>query len=736
MKHFAPFSLLLISIMTSGTRFSVEGQNTNYSTKEMKLHSLEQLIPGGKEFKASSPQYLPGLGWCGNKITSTNESGYILYEPTYQGKGIESLPRQSVPNAEVQTRMGLSQEKGSAVYPSVIQTVNGDRLLYSYPTGLFVYNPDTKNVEATFSTKAGSDLLDISPKGDAAVVVKDHNLYLLLNGDKQAPLAITHDGYEALTYGEAVHQFEFGIEKGTFWSPDGSKLAFYRMDRSMVTPYPLVDIKKRKAEQIPVRYPMAGMASHHVTVGVFDLKTGTTTYLNTGGDPEHYLTNLSWSPDNKILYIAEVNRDQTRCDLNAYELVQGERIATLFTETDDTYTEPLHPMYFVPGHPDLFVWQSRRDGYKHLYLYNTQGKLLRQLTRGEWEVLDFKGIDPKGEKLYYESNQLSPIDRQLYSVSLSGGTPDSLTPEPGIHHTRISSDYYHFIDIFQSPTVARLTRLCSTKGKKQQTLQESINPDAGYQMPEIELGTITAADNQTQLHYRLVKPMNMQPGKKYPVIVYVYGGPHTQLVTRSWRSSAGGWDIYMAQLGYAVFTVDSRGSANRGKAFEQVIHRNLGTNEMADQMEGVKFLKSLPWVDADRLGVHGWSYGGFMTTNLMLTHPEVFKVGVAGGPVMDWSKYEIMYGERYMDSPEQNPDGYERTNLCKRADQLKGRLLLIHGDVDNVVLWQHGLLFVQACVDAGTYPDYMVYPGHKHNVIGPDRVHLYTTITRYFTTHL
>lgn len=293
------------------------------------------------------------------------------------------------------------------------------------------------------------------------------------------------------------------------------------------------------------------------------------------------------------------------------------------------------------------------------------------------------------------------------------------------------------LDSYSSWSIPRAIDLVETKkGEVLENLLTAKNPYEGYDMPEVERGTIKAADGVTDLNYFLVKPLNMDESKKYPTVVYVYGGPHTQLVTGGWMGGVSGWDIYMARRGYVVFTVDSRGSANRGHAFESVIHRNIGVNEMADQVKGVEFLKSKPYVDSDRIGVHGWSYGGFMTTNLMCTYPDLFKAGVAGGPVIDWSNYEIMYGERYMDRPQDNEEGYKASNLKLKAKNLKGHLLIIHGDIDPVVVWQHSLGFLKACVDANTYPDYFVYPRHEHNVIGKDRPHLHEKITRYFDDYL
>ena len=505
----------------------------------------------------------------------------------------------------------------------------------------------------------------------------------------------------------------------------------------MVTPYPLVHINTRKATEEKLYYPMAGMPSHHVTLGIYDVASGKTTYIKTGEPKEKYLTNISWAPDSKTVYIAEVNREQNHMDLKAYDPATGDYIKTLFSEHNDKYIEPQWPMRFIPGRDKEFVWQTRRDGYTHLYRYNVDGKLLGQITRGEWEITDFLGFADGGKTIVYSSTQLSPIDRVIASVSIDGRKTRILTPQAGWHVGQLSSDGKYLLDTYESlknPTENRLLSVAT--GKPIATLYQSKDPEAGFINPEITFGTIKAADGVTDLHYRLLKPTNFDPAKKYPTIVYVYNGPHAQLVQNRFHAGCLGWDLYMATKGFVIFTVDGRGSAHRGAAFEQVIHRHLGKNEMADQMKGVDFLKSLPYVDADRIGVAGWSYGGFMTTNLMLTYPDVFKVGSAGGAVTDWARYEIMYGERYMDSPQDNPEGYKETNLSLRAGNLKGRLLLIHGTIDPTVVWQHTQLFVDACVKAGTYPDYMIYPEHKHNVLGVDRVHLNYTMARYFMDHL
>ena len=691
--------------------------------------SLEEYTLGSP--KALRRTSLRSLRWLGSDYVYVDSTRLVLGSPTAAHPEKTLLTQD-----EFLAIIGEATKGAGAKYFAPFSVVEGKLLSISFGKKHYLIDPQTKKQVAAFERVGRTEqAFELAPRAKHAVAVRDNNLFLLSSDGSSSQL--TTDGSPTLVYGQSVHQNEFGISGGLFWSPDGSRLAFYRMDQSMVSAYPLVHTNVRKATEEKLYYPMAGMPSHHVTLGIYDVASGKTTYLKTGEPKEKYLTNISWAPDSKTIYIAEVNREQSHMDLKAYDPATGDYIKTLFSEHNDKYIEPQWPMRFIPGRDREFVWQTRRDGYTHLYRYNVDGKLLGQITRGAWEVTDFLGFADGGKTLVYTSTQLSPIDRVVASVSLDGRKTRLLTPQAGWHSAQLSADGKHLLDTYESlknPTENRLVAVVS--GKALATLYQSKDPEADFINPEITFGTIKAADGVTDLHYRLLKPTNFDPAKKYPTIVYVYNGPHAQLVQNRFHAGCLGWDLYMATKGFVVFTVDGRGSAHRGAAFEQVIHRHLGKNEMADQMKGVDFLKSLPYVDADRIGVAGWSYGGFMTTNLMLTHPEVFKVGVAGGAVTDWARYEIMYGERYMDSPQENPEGYKETNLSLRAANLKGRLLLIHGTIDPTVVWQHTQLFVDACVKAGTYPDYMIYPEHKHNVLGVDRVHLNYTMARYFMDHL
>ena len=396
----------------------------------------------------------------------------------------------------------------------------------------------------------------------------------------------------------------------------------------------------------------------------------------------------------------------------------------------------MHSLTFIPGENDEFIWWSERDGYDHLYLYNTNGKLLRQLTKGKWVVNEIAGMTAGGRKVIITAAKESPLEKHIYAVTLENGKMERIDKGAGMHTATCSEDGKYVLDVYNGAGIPKNTYIRATDGSYSEELVKSADPLAGYDRAEVRNVTIKAADGVTTLYGKLILPPHFDSNKKYPTIVYLYNGPNVQLIHNSFPESGNLWYEYMAQHGYIIFTMDGRGSWNRGLAFEQATFRHLGDVEMDDQMKGVDYLKSLPYVDASRMGVHGWSFGGFMTTSLMLKHPGVFKCAVAGGPVMDWKMYEVMYTERYMDLPSENPDGYENANLLDKVKNLKGKLLLIHGTSDNTVVWQHSIDLIKKSVDEGVQVDYFVYPGHEHNVRGKDRVHLMQKISTYFDDYL
>ena len=703
--------------------------------------SLNDLIPGGSAYYRSSVPENKNLTWWGDECIEQD---------------IHECRIVSKKDGSVQTLITL--EKINDVLMAADRKIVHHLYNTSFPyaeKSLVLISDGSRHTLIDWSANKVVWKVDLDPKAKnedwqkdsrSYAYTIDHNLFVLTADGKTHQ--VSSDGCIDLVYGESVHRNEFGINKGTFWSPDGQLLAFYKMDQSMVTKYPQVNIKLPEAQSSTINssrcatldpdpYPMAGETSHKVYVGIFNPQTEKTIYLNTGDPTDRYFTNIAWAPDGKKLYLIELNRDQNKGALDEYDATTGEKLRTLFTEDSDKYFEPLHPIQFLPWDDTKFIYQTRKDGYNHIYLYNVEGKCLKQLTTGAFEVMDVLGFNKEQKTILYTSNEQDPLQQNVFRVDMKGKRT-LLDNKTGWHNATLSESGKYFFDNYSSPDIARNIDIVSTANAQQSTLNyfTANDPWDEFQVPEIKVGTLKAADGVTDLYYRLILPTNFDPTKKYPAVIYVYGGPHAHNIDASRHWGVRGWDIWIAQQGYVMFCLDNRGSENRGLAFEQATFRNLGVEEMKDQLKGVEYLKSLPYVDGDRLGVHGWSFGGFMTTSLMTTYPDVFKVGVAGGPVIDWRFYEVMYGERYMDTPQTNPEGYEKTSLLNKAKNLKGRLLVIYGGNDPVCVPQHTLSFMRACIDADTYPDLFTYPGDGHNMQGTDRVHLHNVITRYFEDYL
>ena len=599
-----------------------------------------------------------------------------------------------------------------------------------------VYHIDVvkKQVKQKFTFPKGAANETYSKASNRYAYTIGNNLYYM--DERGNSYTVTADEDKNIVNGQVVSRNEFGITGGIFWSPDGKKLGFYRKDESQVTNFPLLDINTRTGELKEIKYPMAGMKSELVTLGVYDIASAKTTFLDVNDfGREQYLTGITWAPESDMVYIQVLNRGQNHMRLNKYDASTGKFIATLFEEKSNTYVEPQSGLVFLANNPKQFIYSTNnRNGFMNLYLHDVNGKLIRRLTDVDADVV-FVAADAAGKYVYYLSSEISPVEKQLFRVEVKSGKKSRLTTEEGWHNITMSGDCAYFIDNYSSIKVPRNVDLTTNAGKVVRRLQEVENPNKDYNFGEITLGTIKA-DDGSDLYYRLIKPMDFDPNKKYPVIHYVYGGPHTQLVTNTWNASLRMWEMYMAQHGYVVFVIDNHGTPNRGKAFEDIIHRQCGQVEMKDQVKGIEWLKSFPWVDANRIGVHGWSYGGFMTISLITNYPDIYRVAVAGGPVIDWKWYEVMYGERYMDTPQENPEGYAKTSLIAKAKDLKGKLLICQGAVDPVVVWEQSLSFIRECIKNNVQVDYFPYPCAEHNVMGRDRIHLMQKVTNYFEDYL
>ncbi len=700
-----------------------------------KLFTLEDLNFGGTNFHNLRPKNL-FLTWWGDQLVRTDVEECKLID-SKTGKETLLFTLDDVNKWAGNDDNHYVRHLMNATFPYPNETL----VLLGFKKSMILLDFEKKQIvwQDSISQQTCNEWNSASK---ATVYKEDNQLFVVdAQGNKQQ---LTTDGSREIVYGEAVHRNEFGIEKGTFWSPDGQRLAFYRMDQSMVTDYPQVNIFPRTAAYEPDKYPMAGMTSHEVTVGVYDIITHKTIYLKTKDVPSGaaweacYFTNIAWSPDAKTIYMFELNRDQNDCRLVSYDAETGERLQELYRETNDKYVEPEHPILFLPWDSNLFVMQSQKDGYNHLYLYNIKGEQVAQLTKGPWVVLDVLGFNKKDKSIIIASNEKHPLQRNLYAVNLKTLKRTPLDNGEGVHRGTLSASGTQLYDKYSTPTTPNTIDAISIHNSQFtiHNLLTAPDPWNDYIVPQFESGCIKAADGVTDLYWRMVKPADFDPAKKYPTVVYVYGGPHAHNVEASWHWYSRSWETYMAQKGYIVFILDNRGSENRGREFEQATFRQLGQIEMLDQMKGVEYLKSLPYIDINRLGVHGWSYGGYMTISLMTNYPDVFKVGVAGGPVIDWQWYEVMYGERYMDTPQQNPEGYAKTSLIAKAGNLKGKLQIITGYNDKTVVPQHCLSFLDACIKAGTQPDFFAYPGEEHNMRGHASVHLHERITQYFEDYL
>jgi len=712
---------------------------TNIMAQQLKMPTLEDLMPGGETYKYAENIY--GLQWWGDSYLKPTDEALVAIDPK-NGKETTLTTLDKVNEALKDAQLGQLRTFTS------VQTPWADKpwLLLASRGNYVVYDWQTGSIVRQSKMQQGAASVDYEQESGNVAYTIGNNLWV---NDRQ----VTNEP-EGILVGKSVHRNEFGINKGTFWSPKGNLLAFYKMDESMVTEYPLVDIDQRIAVETPVRYPMAGMTSHKVWVGIYHVATGKTIYLNAGDPTDRYFTNISWAPDEQTLYLVELNRDQNHAKLCAYDVTTGQLKEVLYEETHPKYVEPEDPIVFLPWDDSKFIYQTERDGYKHLYLMDTKTRVYPekheaaaggtyteslktvQLTKGTWLVQGIVGFNAKSKEIIYLSTQESPLQSNLYKVDMKGKVT-TINNDQAVHSVAVSASGTYVIDRYSSPAQARTIEVYALdKPAKKQVLLNAADPLEGFVLPQMEVGTLKAADGVTDLYYRLIKPADFDPNKKYPAIVYVYGGPHAQNITAGLRYGARPWDIYMANKGYIMFCLDNRGSENRGLLFEQATFRHLGVEETKDQAKGAEFLLNLPYVDKNRIGVHGWSFGGHMTTSMMLRLNDIFKVGVAGGPVIDWSFYEVMYGERYMDTPQTNPDGYKETNLRNLAGNLKGHLLVIHGYQDDTCVPQHTLSFMKACIDARVYPDLFFYPGHPHNMIGRDRVHLHEKITRYFEDYL
>uniref|UniRef100_UPI0039A5A175 S9 family peptidase n=1 Tax=Ornithobacterium rhinotracheale TaxID=28251 RepID=UPI0039A5A175 len=702
MKKFKLFTLLFLLVFESSSLLA----------QKQKL-SIEDAVMG--YYKGLYPETLYNLDWAGENFFYQDQSG-LVFKNT-QGKEIRTISFQDIKSKFPDLRYlpRLSYKNNQLIFKA-------ENTYYAWDI------KNDKNISIKLPENAEN--AEIDKNTNRVAFTMENNLYVAQpNGGKI--LQVTNNKDKNIVSGQAIHRSEYGIKKGIFFSPNGNLLAFYQKNETKVTNYPLVDLNTIPATPMPIKYPMAGDPSEIAKVGIYDFKTNKTIYLDINTDDFHYLTNLAWSPDEKYIVLAEINRATTHYDLNRYDVATGKKVNTIFSYSNNIWVEPENAAVFVPNSTKNLLWISQKDGFRNIYLLSTDGKTNKQLTKHKWVVKDILGFSNDGKSVIYTGTGEDPRNTQTFKTDLKSGKTTNLTPTAGTHNSTLSEDGNYLIDEFSSLEIPSITQIIDTRNGRKTIIKTSENPLKNYAVGNIEFLDLKANDG-TKLYARMIKPENFDPNKKYPVLIYVYGGPHAQLVTNSFLGGASMWEPAFASLNdYIVFTLDNRGSANRGFAFESVIHRHLGNKEIEDQMTGVEYLKSLPFVDAKRIAVHGWSFGGFMASSLMLRKPGVFTTSVAGGPVINWRMYEVMYGERYMDTPQENPEGYKENLVSNYIQNLQGKLMLITGSIDNVVVPQHSMSLLEAAVKNNIQVDFFSYPMHEHNVGGKDRVNLIEKIANY-----
>jgi dipeptidyl-peptidase-4 len=688
------------------------------SFSQNKSLTVEDAVMG--YYNGLYPENITGLQWVpGTELYSAINSN-VLYVFDNTGKIKKKLTlaeiKTTLKNPELSYMPRLTWES-----PTEIHLTLKDKL--------YILDPFKNELKKFITLPDRFENIDFHFNSESIAYTQENDLFIWRDGQETR---VTKNN-EHNTSGQAIARYEFGISKGTFWSPSGAFLAFYEKNEENVTEYPLLDYSSTPASSHPIKYPMAGQLSEHGRVGIVDSETGETTYLQQMGEEDSYVTNIAWSPDNQFIYLAHLNREQTSMALNKYNR-KGDFLKTIYQEFDEEYVEPENPPYFIPNGKGEFIWITEKNGFSNLVLMNDDG-IIRELTNLTYDITDFIGFNSEGTKAFFHATGENPTENHGYAVELETGTVTQLTSGNGTHTISVSESGKFYIDNYSSTTIPGKTTLYHTTKSKSWEILSAENPLSEYSIGTTEIFSKKTSDG-TELWCRMIKPSHFDETKKYPVLFYVYNGPHVQLVTDSWLGGASLWMHSLAEEGYIIFTVDGRGSSHRGIDFEQTVHENMGTIEVQDQAEMAEWLKTLPYTDNDRFAVHGWSYGGFMTTSLMLKKPGLFKVGVAGGPVIDWRLYEIMYTERYMDTPETNPEGYAEADLKTHVANLEGKLMLIHGASDDVVVMQHSMEFLTKCIEEGKEIEFFPYPGHAHNVRGKDRVHLMTKVLNYIKSIL
>jgi dipeptidyl-peptidase 4 len=613
---------------------------------------------------------------------------------------------------------------------------NGQALLFISEKELFWYELKTQSSKKLLADSGGIDDAKISPDGRWVSFLRNHDLWVVsVAGGESRQL--TRGGTEERRNGELdwVYPEELDLATAYWWSPDASRIALLQLDESRVEKYPLVDDLSYEGKLTEERYPVAGSPNPIARVGVVSASGGETRWMDTGDDQSVLLARVKWLGDSRRVAIERLNRVQNHLDLLFADADSG-KSHVMLSEQDKFWINLNDDLHFLAD-GQRFLWASERSGFRHLYLYDLAGKPQGQLTRGDWQVESVADVDEQGGEVYFSSTQKSAIERHFYRVSLAGGEPVALTHENGTHSVSLAPDGKHFLDTYSSAMTPPKQTLYNADGSAVVTLEENNVPELGnYHLQPVAFFTVPG-DDGTPLDAAMIKPAGFDASRKYPVIVHLYGGPHGQEVRDAWQGSNLLWHELLAQKGFVIFILDNRGTAGRGHNFETAIYHHFGRIELADQLAGVRWLAKQPYVDSSRIGIWGWSFGGYMTCMAMLRAGNVFKAGFAGAPVTDWRRYDTIYTERYMGTPQENPDGYREASPISFATGLQGKLLIAHATGDDNVHFANTVALAEKLIEAQKYAEYQIYGGRGHGISDrAARMHIFNRATQFFVENL
>lgn len=599
----------------------------------------------------------------------------------------------------------------------------------------YVYDLKEKQFKLSVESKEPQVNIKFSPDGKKTGFVRNNNIFIL-DLETKKEIQLTFDGSEIILNGvfDWVYEEEFSIIEAWEWSPDSRSIAFWRLDQSAVPKFNIVNWDSIYPQVNVMRYPKPGFPNSSVKIGVIDLESKKTTWMDIGEEPDIYIPRIKFTADPKLLSILRLNRLQNKLDLLFADVNTGAS-KLILTESDSAWVEVEDDLNFLKSEKQ-FIWSSDRDNFHHLYLFDYEGKLLNQITTGDWEVSSLDAFDEKNQKIYYTSNEKGAIYKDLYSINFDGSEKRRITSAEGVHKTDFSENSKYFIDYYSNPSQLKITSLYNNQGELIRNLKD---PDMSfldeYSFSAPEFLTFTTTDG-VKLNAEIIKPADFDESKKYPVLIYTYGGPGSQSVDYSWNGDCL-WYGLLNQKGYIIFMLDNRGTGGRGKKFKTIVYKNLGKWEVNDLIEGAKYLSSLPFVDKDRIGIWGWSYGGYLAALSIMKGYKYFKTTIAVAPVTHWKFYDTIYTERYMQTPALNPDGYEDSSPLNHAGKLKGNFLLIHGMGDDNVHFQNSVELMNKLIDKNKQFRTMFYPGKDHGISGGNTsIHLFKLMTQYILENL